>query len=243
MAIAFDEVDDYYTIADAAGLTLQDGDWCVGIWTKLDDLTGEDYQKLLSNNQLDTNGSMNLYPFETNHAFLSGKWRMNVTDGDGTVCNPTSSSAPGADSKWRLVIMQRDATPQEIQLWLCEANGVASKEGSEPDTDLGAIDGGDWYVARASDGRADLYYGGIAAELFKGDFALTQAQIETLAAGLPIKSLAKQASLTLDVYLPMWEADATLLDYSNNGNDATRSSAPTTTTHPPICTPTKRRRM
>ena len=244
MAIGFDEATTYYTIPDAPDLTLQDGDWCVGIWTYVSDNAGENYQVLISNNDLNANDSLNIYLYEDDQGVNPGIWCVVAEDSDGTNTGYVKSAGtPGGDSIWRLIVVQRDDSENEIQIWFCEPGAAATKEASAADTNFAAVDGGDWNVGRRVDGDPDRYYGSIAAEFFKGDFALTQAQIQALAAGLPILTLAAQASLTLDVYLPMWQADATLLDYSNNGNDATRSSAPTTETHAPVCTPVKRRRM
>lgn len=243
MSIDFDESDDYYDISDAAELTLQDGDWCIGLWTRVDSNTGTTYKYLLSTNY-GANNEITLYLREAScSGGLADQWSMRVVDGDGTSVYQTSPSSPGGDSTWRLIIIQRDDSENEVQLWFCELGASASKEISAADTNFAAVNGATWYVAARSDTDANRYYGGRVAELFKGDFALTQAQIEALAAGLPIKTLAKQLGHTLDLWLPMWEADATLLDYSGSGNSATRHSAPTTQDHPAICTPSMRRRM
>ena len=245
MGIGFDENDDYYSIADAAELTLQDGDWCICIWTYVSDNAGSNAQYVYNTNALAAANFVYLCLNEVGAA-NAGCWECAARDGDGTTVALVDTSAPGADSTWRLIVFQRNtgaAVGHEIELWSCEVGAAAVKENDDSDAGLGAVDGGDWNIGRRTDGNADRYYGGIAAEFSKGDFALTQAQIEALGAGLPVKTLAKQLGYTLDVYLPMWEADATLLDYSNNGNSGTRNSAPTTETHPPICTPVKRRRM
>jgi hypothetical protein len=243
MAIAFDESDDYYLVTDAAELTLQDGDWCIGIWTKLDDDTGSAYQYLLSSYVAPP-----VFHLYENEKSVSNpdKWTVYVEDDDGTKLPDTylrSNSSSAGDGKWRLIIVQRDKSESEIQMWFCEIEGTATKEASTADTNIGTLNLSDWYIARRHDGNADRYYGGTACELFKGDFALTQSDIEALAAGLPIKTLAAGKGVTLDLYLPMWQSEATLVDYSGSGNDATRYSAPTTASHPPICTPIKRRRM
>lgn len=243
MGIQFDESDDYFVITDAAELTLQDGDWCVGIWTYVSDNAGNYYQYLFGNNAPGDNNNINLLLCEASEGTYNDKWNFIVKDGDGTTVNEVSSSSPGADSKWRLIVVQRDTGSNEVQMWFCEAGQSASKEASGADTDLGAINGGDWNLGRRTDGDANRYYGSIACEFWKGDFALTQAEIEALAAGLPIKTFAKGAGETLDVYLPMWISEATLLDYSGNGNSGARQSSPTTAAHAPVCTPTKRRRM
>jgi hypothetical protein len=243
MAIQFDESNDYYSVSDAPELALADGDWCIGIWTYVDDNAGSNAQYLISINSLGANNSINLWLEETGSGSSPGEWSVYGKDGDGTNTGTLRCGITGADSAWRLIIIQRKTADNEIQIWFCEKSGAASKVDSVADTDFDAVDGGDWNIGRRADGDADRFYGGAACELFKGDFALSQAQIEALAAGLPVKTLAAQLGHTLDLYLPMWKADATLIDYSGSGNSATRHDSPTTTTHAPICTPIKRRRI
>lgn len=241
MAIGFDEIDDYYSIVDAAELTLQDGDWIVGIWTRVTDNTGGYFQYLISNNALATNGSLNIYLREAS-ASTPNAWSVYVQDDDGTAINFNSSSTPGGDSAWRLIIIQRRTADNEVQMWFCEKDGTPSDEGSAADTGFDAVDGGAWYIGRRLGDPSDHWYGGEAAEFFKGNFSLTSAQIQALGAGLPIWTLAKQIGETLDIYLRMWQAASTLTDLTGNGNTATRQSVPTTETHPLIFSPVKRRR-
>jgi len=243
VAIGFDESNDYYVVADAAGLTLPDGDWCVGVWTYVADNSGAWFQYVLSNNMWGVNDSFNLFLGEAGNVDAN-KWAIRVVDGDGTTITFDSApSAPGADSTWRLIVVQRRTAEAQIQMWFCTAGGAAAKVGSAADAGFAAVNGGVWNIGRRVDGNADRYYGSLAAEVFKGNFSLSQAEIGALAGGLPILTLAAQKAATLDLYLPMWRAEATLVDYSGNGNDATRQDAPTSETHPPICTPAKRRRF
>jgi hypothetical protein len=238
MAILFDEVDDYYSIADAGELALQDGDWCIGIWSRVDDNSGSNAQYLLSNNNLGANDSINLWLEESGSGSSPNEWSLYGEDSDGTNTGTLRCGATGADSTWRLIIIQRRTADNEIQIWFCEQNGAASKVDSVADTNFDAVDGGDWNIARRVDGNADRYYGGTCCELFKGDFSLTQVQIESLAAGTTIDDLASGAGLTLDLYLPMTTADATLADESGSGNDATRHGNPSTVDHPGVLIPT-----
>lgn len=231
MAIQFDELDDYYAISDAAVLTLPDGDWCVGVWTYVNDNLGSALQYVLSNNGYSAANSINLELYEDSHATeaLRGYWETCVEDGDGTTQMLRASGSTGADSVWRLIVVQRDSTASEVQLWFCEAGGSASKEDSAADTDFGAVDGGDWNIGRRVDGDADRYYGGIACEFWKGNFCLTAAEITALGAGLRPHDLGHVP----DVYLEMFTADATLRDCFGS-NDATRNSAPTSVEHPAV---------
>ena len=209
----------------------------------MDDNAGSLFQYLISTNYTGQNTFI-LYLRESSQGTAPNRWDAWLYDSNSTSTGAIrSSSSPGADSTWRLIIVQRATADNEIQLWFCEKDGAASKEASTSDAGFDDVNVSNIEIGRRDDASASRYYGGIACEFFKGDFALSQSEIQALGAGLPIKTLAKQSGISLDVYLPMWAADATLLDYSNNGNNASRQSTPTTTEHAPVCTPAKRRRI
>lgn len=226
MAIQFDESDDYFTITDHADLTISDGVWSVGIWTKVGDNTGSNFQYLLSNNEL-VNNSFNLYLVETSNGTNPDKWVVRVQDGDGTTISVTSSSAPGADGKWRLVVAQRASS--QIQLWFCEAGQTVTSQGTAPDTGLNAINGIDWMIGRRQTTSTDRYYGGIASGFFKKNGTFTSEQITAMGAG--VSSYAVGGTVPL-VCLPMQES-ADPLPELFGGHTATRNSAPTTVEHGP----------
>jgi len=243
MAILFDETDDYFLITDAAELTLPDGNWCVGLWTLITDNTGSNFQYALSTNALAANNSFNLSLGEATSA-NANQWIVRTVDGDATAGSLSATATPGADSIWRLIIAQRNETGGDLELWFCTP-GAAPSETHTIAIPAGydAINAGNWYIGARADSNADRFYGSTMAELFKGNFCLTSAQIQALGEGLPIFTLAAQAGFTLDLYLPMWQSIATLIDYSGSDNSAARQSAPATAAHPPICTPIKRRRF
>ena len=244
----FDQVNDYFVVADDPGLTLQDGSWVVGFWTVVMVWNGSYYQYALSNGAWGGNGTLNVFLGEESCGAQAGKWVLQVVDDGGNGPGElVSSTTPAADSVWRLVICQRDAVAGEIQLWLCDAGGSALKAASGADTNFGAVNGGDWHIGRRQDGNSDRYFGNWLMQIFKGDFALTQAQIEGLASGIPIRTLAGRLGYSLDLLLPMRETEATVYDESGNGNNATRQSSPTTVAQtppgvPPFCTAVKRLR-
>lgn len=213
MAIHFDEINDYYTIADDPSLTLPNSDWCVGTWTRVDDMSGAAFQYLISTGGYGVNPSINIYLDE----FGSGKWWLNV---NGTEISTTSVyTGDGVD---RLLICQRRSGTLEIIV--CDAFGSAVQEASGSLS--AASDAGVWNIGRRTDGNVDRYYGGDAGEFFKGDFSLSLDEVTALGSGLKITSLGK----VLDVYLPMESAEATLVDLIGS-NDATRISVPTTVEH------------
>lgn len=227
MAIQFDELDDYYLITDAASLTLPDGDWCVGIRAYVSDNAGTGYQYLVNTGLFANNAfHIALQEDDNDAGGDNGCWFMYTEDGDGTTIELVAGTT-GGDSKWRLIIAQRDANASEIQLWFCELGAIASKEDSVADTDFAAVNGGDWNIGRRTDG--DHYYGSIACEFFVLNAALTQDEITALGTGLRPHDLGYVSN----VYLEMFTADATLRDMFGS-NDAARQSVPTSVHHQPI---------
>jgi len=229
MAIQFDETTDYYSIADDASLTLQNGDWCVGIWTRVDENTGTGLGYLVSNAAWGANNSFNLSIFEAGHA-NSGKWEARVEDASGTPLGGISllsSSSPGADGVNRLIIVQRRGNVGE--LIFCEAGQAASVVANGTQA-IGSINSANaWNIGRRQDAAADRYYGDTAGEFFKGDFSLSLDEITALGAGLKITDLG----YTPDAYLPMTADEATIKDIVGS-NDATRNGTPATVEHFPL---------
>lgn len=245
LTITFNETDSYYVISDSADLTFQDGDCNAGILVRVDDNAGTAYQYVLSNNAYAVNNSFNLFLAESSEASNPDHWQCNVEDGDGT--NPgslTSLSAPGPSSKWILIIYQRDTSAdagEELQLWFCEEKQDPTLEAVASDASFGSINGGDWNIGRRRGGTSTRYYGGHAAWFFKGDFAWTEDEIRAMGAGVTPYTMAKSAGKSLDVCIKMDGADATLLDITGNGNDATRNGSPVTAiTEPNLMSAVKR---
>ena len=232
MARLFDELDDYLLITDHADLTLPDGDWCVGIWTYVTDNAGTAWQYLISSNLVPNNNNFQLFLQETN-AEGNGDddhWCSYVRDGDGTLATLVSTLAPGADSTWRLIIIQRDTSVSEIQMWFCVKGAAPSKEDSVADAGFAAMNGGDWNIGRRSDGSASRFYGSIACEFFKGNFCLSQTEIEVLGAGRHIREFGYE----LDVDLPIWGLHSPETDLSGKNHTAAINSAPPLANHAPI---------
>lgn len=213
-SIDFDITNDYYQITDDASLTLQDGDWSVGFWSKMSYRPGSFPFVVNSNNYAVINSlTVFLHPDD--------KWYFRVRDGDGTDWHSTAGPL-GVDNIWRLIVIQRRTADNQLQLWSCQYGQTSSKGTSVADTGFNAIDGGDWYINRLpNDGYTR--YGNKLTELYKGDFSLSQSEVTNMCAGNTIIDIGKSP----DIYLPMHSADAILDDQAGN-NDATRYGSPTT---------------
>jgi hypothetical protein len=231
MAISFDEINDYYTIADSASLTLPNDDWCIGIWVKVDFNTGTLYQYLLSTNY-NANNEITLYLREVG-ASSANRWSYRVRDGDGTAIYIEGSTAPGADGLLKLIIIQRVTASNQVQIYHCLPNAAPVSDGTAADTNFNAINGATIYLAARSDLNVDRLYGSLACEFFMlNNVSLSTDEIRQLGRGLRIYDLGHIPS----IYLQMFSADATLHDIFGS-NDATRQDSPTTVNHAPVRSP------
>lgn len=235
MAIWFDGVDDCYTIADDATLTLPAGNWCIGFWSRVTSLFSRARDSRLVPVSSLGGGSYNGVEFRFNesagaldgapgglHALVFGDvFGASVSSGGW------NSPALAGDGVWRLIILQRNHADDIFELWVTSPTGHPVRYTS-PTYGTGPVDGVGYRIGRSSNPPLAYYYPGEVAELFQGNFLLTRQEITDLARGATITALGKTTTL----YLPMVSAEATLIDASGNGNDAIRTGAPRTTPHP-----------
>lgn len=205
----------YYSVPDDASLTFPDSDWFLAFWTRVDDNTGSFFQYLFSNNGFEAANSLNIFVVEDSGGPpTSGKWRATTGSGGRT----DSVSAPGGDGLNRLIVVQRNGSTKEM--FFCLPGASPSTEGTA--TLSAAINGGVWNIGRRVDGNTDRYYEEHFGDFIKGTVALTSAQIELLARGVPITQIVDPASL--DVWFQFREATSQVVDIIG-GNIATRNGS------------------
>ena len=222
MAVKFNEINQWYQIPDSAELSFPNGDWSLGVWTNVADNAGTLFQYVISTGSFGVTGSLNLYLNESG-ASSPNEWRARI---EGTTL--TASTATDGDGKDRLIVLTRSGTT--VRMYFCEPGKQATLQASA--TLSNALNGAAWNIGRRADGNVDRYYGGIAGEVFKGDWSLTADEITALGSGRPIWSIGKIPT----VYLPMETAEATLTDLIGT-HDATRNGTPTTVDHFPVSMP------
>lgn len=215
----------YYTITDHANLTLPNGDWSVGFWYKLVVNTGTSDRYWLATNNAGIANTFGLYLREAGAASDPSIWRFYFGDSAADTLTIKNTTTISADGKWRLVVAQRAGA--NFELWVATYGGTAVREGTTGV--LGAVEsnGSTWYITRRPGGSA-LASGNLIAEIFKIDSALTGQQITALATGLPITRL-----VTPIMYLPLYQADATIPDLMGN-HPATRTGTTVTGEHAPV---------
>ena len=232
-----DGVDDRIEIADTADLTLPDADWCIGVLMRSTDSSGTAWQYVYSSLNTSNNGSVNIYLREASNS-NPNVWNFLLRDDDGTYYQINGSTVIGGDGKYYWLILQRDTTANELQLWFCEVDdsyNTAVKEISTADTgvdtyDGGAQDNGFQIGTRASNSTA-RHFGGYVHEFFTAtNQCLSQSEIELLANShvryIPIQLFGSNLKtyLTLDDLPDGTSGDGdTFVDRSGNGNDGTGS--------------------
>jgi len=220
VAVKYNETDQWYELADSAAMSCPAASpWCFGIWTRVDDNSGSLFQYLFSSGNFAVADSLHLYLSEAGEG-NANKWSARVE-----AAALQGTSAYGADGKNRLLILQNDGTTCYLQA--CVSGGSVVTEASVAFTS--AINNGAFNIGRRADANADRYYGGVAGEFFKGDFFLSNAEIEALASGMTIWQLG----YTPDCYHPMVSAEATIYDVAGAHN-GTRNGSPTTVEDFPI---------
>lgn len=197
-----DEVDDYYTCDDEATRTFPVGDWCIGFWYLIPENTGNFYKYIFSTGNLASSSSINLFIGEEGVGDTPRKWRCRGYDSNTTTWDLTSGTTIEDDGVDRLLILQRNETGGNFELWLCPRNGEATLEDTVASAAYLASyrASQDLFLGARADLNADRLYGGGIGEFFKGNFVLSGEEIEKLARGRTIDSLRKPG---LEGYWPM----------------------------------------
>jgi len=177
-------------IADAAVLTLPDGDWSWQAWVKIADNSGAGTWNLLSWGVYAGTPSATVRMYQASSAFPN-KLRSNFEDGDGDNVVLTSTGTPGASSAWQhwAVVRSGNTVTQYV-------DGVA--DGNATNADFDAVDkAADEYVGCYNTGLLGLV--GKLAESAKWSRALSGGELAALAAGAP----PGDYSTNLDWWLPL----------------------------------------
>lgn len=226
MSIKFDESTTYYTAPDDASLTLQNGDWCFGVWVRMDSATVDNYQYIISVGGYNATGSYNLMYGETVQ-----QWLLQIKDDSDNVIADIfadASTAYGLDGIDRLLICQRNGS--DFEFYTCPFGGTPVLEFSTTPAGFVAINNADGLtIGRRTATAGSRHFGNDASGFFKGDFSLTTEEIAALGGGLKPYQLGK----TLDTYLPMDSAESTLIDIIGPNDATLQAGTPTTSENPP----------
>lgn len=174
----------HYTIPHVVALDLSAGSWAIGVWSKIDDNSGDFFQYVVSNGPFEGTGTVNLYSGDDNTASPGqvAEWIASIVDDTGTgTGSPLSSSGDQAvGGVERLVVIQDDGSNTE--LYLTPKDGTASQ--ADTDTTLGNITpADDWHFGCRADLNTDRFYEEHAGGLFFVNRAMTTTEMESIATG------------------------------------------------------------
>lgn len=222
-------VNNYYTIADAAALTLPDADWCVGFWLYFAANDGSADQQFIGSNNTTEDNYFGIY-IRGSGGTNPNKFRLAF--GDPLVAwTLTAGTATAPNNNWNLVVAQRRAADDEYQIWWNTAMfATASKVGSRAIGTEGESNGSTWYIGRRPpSGTQRMVPGNYLAEIFFLDSSLSQTEIQQLAGGIPINRLK-----TPIFYLPFRTANATETDVMGSHNATEAGAVLVGPHHPPL---------
>ena len=124
--ISMDEVNDYYTTDNEDVRTFPVADWCIGFWYQIPANTGNAYKYILSTGSLASAGSINAFIGEPGAGDTPRRWRVRGYDATPTEWDLLSTTTIEDDGVDRLLVIQRNETESQFELWLCERGGTAS---------------------------------------------------------------------------------------------------------------------
>lgn len=170
MALRFDELDDYATVADHPALTIPDGDWTVGFWYRQPDNAGTGAQYALSWGDYNALPSFNVLIYEDAAGFEPNSWELRANDGAGGDTFPLSGRALNTD--WQLLLVEHSQAAGASRIYV---NNIAGNAHAVP---LAAIDvAASLFIGtRAGAATAAAFFGGDLSNVFKFNRMLTAAQ-------------------------------------------------------------------
>jgi hypothetical protein len=214
-SVYFQTNTDYYTYADAANLDLPNSDFAICALVKLTRLTAALTQHIYTHGNTGSGAFVRLY---LSNGQLTGQMYDGTNSRVATGATLTVNMANG----WYIVGMRRNAGNLEVFSapvggTVTVGTGIAVTPITVVAPPIGAFVGG------RHDQDAASFFNNHISYLFKLDGALTNADINNLAAGQDIiTNLAKSPSL----YTKFNTAAATIADSGTGGNTATRVGTP-----------------
>ena len=219
MAFSFDEVNDYIALTDSPALNLPDGDWTLAFWMKVPDLTGSDFQYILSwGAEGFTNLTLKLGEASSGS---SGVLELIVNAG---VNNFTATTATGVITTGTWLHIRIGRTGDTVKIYVDNVEKATDTNASASNTNVSAT----FYIGVREDLDSTTYFGGELAEMSMQKVFLLTDQGAALANGYAYSVFPDPASW----YLPMIREYQDLirpLTVTNNGT--------TVSEHPPIIYP------
>lgn len=210
-SVWFDGVDDYYTVADATNLNYADADWTVFALIKYTKTSGTQYIF----NHGNTGGAQNVQLYLVSGVLTA---QIRTSAGASTAVTGATLAASNAGG-WYVVGVRRTGT--NYQVFSCLQDGAVTNGSAGAITTPAAITpSGAAYIASRYDALAARLFTGHISYVAKVDAAVSDAQVNALAAG------GDPSTLSPSMYIRLDTAAATINDSGSGANVATRVGAP-----------------
>jgi hypothetical protein len=180
MSLVLNGTTQYLTIADAAVLTLPDGDWTIAGWIKVASNEGSFVQYIISCGAVNANNSLNIYLAEAGDA-VPNKLTLALRDATNSAIARYGSTSVGSST----MVWQHIAIVRSSNVLTSYVDGNVDTAPLDIATLLDSIDGtGAWCLgSRSATPIAARMFNGRMAEWAKWDSALSTEEIQTLLAG------------------------------------------------------------
>jgi len=198
----------YYTVPSDSAFSLPDDDWCIGFRFVMDDNSGSYYQYIIGFNTVSANNSIWIFTQEDS-AGEPNTLKIYFKDGSGNLLSVASSTLTElSDGTAYLCVIQRQS--DYLHIYICGEGEVVQDVGSGSVGSFGAVTCGDsLYIGCREDTNTDRFYEEHLGRIFKGNFSLTNEQIQKIAAGRALPSDFGTLDFFLDFDDP---AQSTLTD-------------------------------
>jgi hypothetical protein len=224
-SVWFNGTTDYYTMPDSASLNFANADWTVGALVKFTRSTGA----LSSTQHICAIG--NTGSTHNVQLFLAGQQLQGIIRTSGSA----STTATGATftinnttfaAGWHIIGIRRTGT--NYQVFSCPLNGVVTNGATQAITTPGVITpvtgtAGAVSFATRTDASTSRHFQGFISYGFKVDAAMSDADIQALAAG---SDLVTDLAFSPSLYVKLDSAASTISDSGTTGTVATRSGTP-----------------
>ncbi len=196
-ALKFDETDDAIEVPYSPDMHLNVAtDWFVGAWVKVGDLSGTNGQFVASWNNQGAANSLSLFLVEGSSA---GKPRLVVMGETGEKKVLTGSQAIPLNT-WVYLVAQNNTAAGALELWMAPEGQAASKVASLGTANFGDINkNASLYLGRRTNSPANRWFGGEMQQFTLGRHAFTQAELDSIAGGASIASVAADLRVNLQL--------------------------------------------
>jgi hypothetical protein len=161
----------------SSGLSLPDGDWCIGCWIRARATFGNTYAHAISHTNASTTETVRMSGWDTDYL-------ASVTRGAGATFArtiPGSGWAIPKDNTAILFLTQRNGSNDEVYL-IHKGSAVSAPTASDTHQGTSIAAPTEWRIGRGWSG-GDRWTDHLGEVFFYNNRALTAAQVQTLAAG------------------------------------------------------------